>query len=103
MAADYPNKSIRLIVPYAPGGATDITSRVIAPKLGDKLGQRVLVDNRPGGSAIIGTTLVAKANPDGYTMLMATIAFSANPALYTKLPFDSVRNFAPVSLVAIVP
>ncbi len=103
LAADYPDKAIRLIVPYGPGGATDVTSRTIAPRLSEKLGQQVVVDNRPGGAAIVGMTLVAKAPADGYTMLMATIAFAANPALYAKLPFDSLKDFTPVSLVAIVP
>lgn len=103
LAADYPDKIIRLIVPYGPGGATDVTSRTIAPRLSAKLGQQVVVDNRPGGAAIVGMTLVAKAPADGYTLLMATIAFAANPALYTKLPFDSLKDFTPVSLVAIVP
>lgn len=102
-AQEFPSKPLRIVVPYAAGGATDVTSRTIAPKLGEKLGQRVVVDNRPGGSAIIGMTHVAKAAPDGYTMLMATIAFSAHPALYKSLPFESTKDFAPVSLVAIVP
>jgi tripartite-type tricarboxylate transporter receptor subunit TctC len=103
IAADYPNKPIRLIVPYAAGGATDVTSRTIAPRLSEKLGQQIIVDNRPGGAAILGMSLVAKAPADGYTMLMATIAFAANPALYSKLPFDSLKDFTPVSLVATVP
>ena len=102
-AQEFPSKPLRIVVPYAAGGATDVTSRTIAPKLGEKLGQRVVVDNRPGGSAVIGMTHVAKSAPDGYTMLMATIAFSANPALYKQLPFDSLKDFTPVSLVAIVP
>ena len=102
-AQEFPSKPLRIVVPYAAGGATDVTSRTIAPKMGEKLGQRVVVDNRPGGSAIIGMTHVAKSPPDGYTILMATIAFSANPALYRSLPFDTMKDFAPVSLVAIVP
>jgi tripartite-type tricarboxylate transporter receptor subunit TctC len=102
--ADYPSKTIRLIVPFAAGGATDITSRNMAPRMAEALGQQVLVDNRPGGNAIPGTAFVAKAPPDGYTLLMATIGFAANPGLYRqKLPFDPVADFAPVSLVAIVP
>jgi tripartite-type tricarboxylate transporter receptor subunit TctC len=103
-AADpYPNRPIRLIVPYSVGGATDITSRLIAPHLGDSMGQQVIVDNRAGGASITGTDMVAKAAPDGYTILMASIAFGANAGLYTKLPFDPQKDFAPVSLVAIVP
>jgi tripartite-type tricarboxylate transporter receptor subunit TctC len=102
-AADYPNRVIRLVVPYAAGGATDVTSRTIAPRLSEKLGQQVVVDNRPGGAAIIGMNLVAKSPADGYTLLMATIAFGANPALYEKLPYDPQKDFAPVSLVTTVP
>ena len=103
LAADYPNRVVRLIVPYAAGGATDVTSRTIAPRLSEKLGQQVVVDNRPGGAAIIGMNLVAKAPADGYTLLMATIAFGANPAIYAKLPYDPLKDFAPVSLVTTVP
>jgi tripartite-type tricarboxylate transporter receptor subunit TctC len=103
-AADpYPNRPIRLIVPYSVGGATDITSRVIAPHLADSIGYQVVVDNRPGGAAITGMDMVAKAAPDGYTILMASIAFGANAGLYAKLPFDPQKDFAPVSLVATVP
>ncbi|MEK7877476.1 MAG: tripartite tricarboxylate transporter substrate binding protein, partial [Pseudomonadota bacterium] len=103
-AADpYPNRPIRLIVPYSVGGATDITSRIVAPHLGDSMGQQVVVDNRAGGASITGTDMVAKAAPDGYTILMASIAFGANAGLYVKLPYDPQKDFAPVSLVAIVP
>ena len=103
LAADYPNRIVRLVVPYAAGGATDVTSRTLAPRLSDKLGQQVVVDNRPGGAAIIGMNIVAKSPADGYTLLMATIAFGANPALYEKLPFDAQKDFTPVSLVTTVP
>lgn len=102
-AAEYPSKPVRLVVPFGPGGATDITSRSMAPKLGDLLGQQVVVDNRPGGGGVIGTSLVAQSAPDGHTMLMATIGFAANKALYSKLPYDPATDFAAVSLVAIVP
>lgn len=102
-AESYPSKPIRLIVPYAVGGATDITSRIIAPPLGDSMGQQIIVDNRAGGASITGTDMVAKAAPDGYTILMASIAFGANAGLYTKLPYDPQKDFAPVSLVATVP
>ena len=102
-AEPYPSKPIRLIVPYAVGGATDITSRIIAQPLGDSMGQQIIVDNRAGGASITGTDMVAKAAPDGYTILMASIAFGANAGLYTKLPYDPQKDFATVSLVAIVP
>ena len=102
-AADYPSRQVRLIVPYAAGGATDVTSRTIAPRLSEKLGQQIIVDNRPGGAAIHGMNMAAKSPADGYTLLMATIAFAANPALYSKLPFDSLKDFTPVSLITRVP
>jgi tripartite-type tricarboxylate transporter receptor subunit TctC len=97
-AADYPTKPIRMIVGFAPGGGTDTTARAISAKLGDLLGQQVIIDNRAGAAGNIATELVAKAVPDGYTLLLGTIAALAiNPSLYrTKLPFDSVRDFAPI-------
>ena len=97
-AADYPTKPIRMIVGFAPGGGTDTTARAIANKLTDLLGQQVIIDNRPGAAGNIATELVSNANPDGYTLLMGTIAALAiNPSLYTtKLPFDSIKDFAPI-------
>jgi tripartite-type tricarboxylate transporter receptor subunit TctC len=103
-AADpYPVKPIRLVVPYAVGGATDITARIIAPRISESFGQQMLVDNRPGGASVPGTALVAKAPPDGYTILMATMSFGANPALFGKLPFDAQKDFAPVTLATTLP
>ncbi len=96
-AADYPTKPIRMLVGFAPGGGTDTTARPIAAKLGDVLGQQVIVDNRPGAAGNIATEITANAAPDGYTILMATIASLAiNPSLYSKLPFDPERDLAPV-------
>jgi tripartite-type tricarboxylate transporter receptor subunit TctC len=86
------------VVPYVPGGGTDFTARVIAPRLGEALGQQVVVENRPGGGTNIGSDLVAKAAPDGYTLLMAGAANAINMSLYAKLPYDTLRDFAPVSL-----
>ncbi|RPI45140.1 MAG: tripartite tricarboxylate transporter substrate binding protein [Betaproteobacteria bacterium] len=103
LAQDYPVKPIRWIIPYAPGGATDITARIMAPHLTQALGQQVVVENRAGGAAIPGFDIVAKAAPDGYTWLLANIAFGANPSLFKKLPFDVERDFTPVSKVAVVP
>jgi tripartite-type tricarboxylate transporter receptor subunit TctC len=100
-AQTYPGKPVRLVVAYAAGGTVDIVSRIIAPKLSDNLGQQVIVDNRAGGGAIIGTDVVAKAAPDGYTLLMANPAHAANPALRKKLPYDAVKSFDPVALVAL--
>ena len=97
-AQSYPNRPIRFIVPYPAGGAGDIFARVIGAKLGDAFGQQVVVDNRPGANAIIGTDMVAKAPPDGHTLIMANSApFVLNPSLYQKLPYDPVKDFAPVS------
>lgn len=104
MAADpYPVKPVRLVIPYAVGGATDITGRLIAPRLSENLGKQVIVDNRPGGASIPGTDAVAKAPADGYTILMATMSFGANPAIFHKLPFDAQKDFAPVTMVANLP
>lgn len=102
-AQEFPSKPIRWIIPYAPGGATDITARIMAPHLTQGLGQQVVVENRAGGAAIPGFDLVAKAPADGYTWLLANIAFGANPALFKKLPYDPERDFTPVSKVAVVP
>ena len=102
-AQDYPVKPIRWIIPYSPGGATDITARTLAPHMSQTLGQQLVAENRAGGAAIPGFDLVAKASPDGYTILLANIAFGANPALFEKLPFDVQKDFTPVSKVAVVP
>jgi tripartite-type tricarboxylate transporter receptor subunit TctC len=96
--AKYPQRPIRFICPYVPGGAGDIFTRTIAQKLGDALGQSVVVDNRPGANGGIGTDLVAKAPPDGHTLLMGNSGpMTINPVLYRKVPYDPVRDFAPIS------
>jgi len=102
-AQTYPAKPVRIIVGYPPGGTVDFMARIVATKLSDTFKQQVIVDNRPGGGTVIGTEIVARAAPDGYTLLMANIAFGANPALVSKLPYDAVKDFAPVSLVALLP
>ena len=102
-AQGYPTKPVRLIVPSVPGGGTDITARVIAPKLSEYLGQQVVVENRGGAGGMIGTNEVAKATPDGYMILMAISSLTINPHILAKIPFDVVRDFAPVSQVAVVP
>jgi tripartite-type tricarboxylate transporter receptor subunit TctC len=99
-AENYPNKPVRLIVPYAAGGGVDILGRIVASKLTESLGAQVIVDNRAGGGTIIGTEAVAKAVPDGYTLLFTNAALTASPALNEKLPFDPVKSFAPVAMVA---
>ncbi|MGZ8154785.1 MAG: tripartite tricarboxylate transporter substrate binding protein [Burkholderiales bacterium] len=99
----YPARPIRLIVPVAPGGGTDFTARAIAQRLGDSLGQQVIVDNRPGASGNIGVEIAAKSSPDGHTLVMPITSFSINPHLFPKLPFDTVKDFAPVVLAASAP
>jgi tripartite-type tricarboxylate transporter receptor subunit TctC len=96
----YPSKPVRLIVPYAAGGGVDILGRIVAAKLTESLGVQVIVDNRAGGGTIIGSEAVAKAPPDGYTLLFTNAALTASPALNEKLPFDPVKSFAPVAMVA---
>lgn len=104
LAQQYPSKPIRLIVPFTPGGSTDIVARIVGQKLGDALGAQVLIDNRPGAGGNIGVELAAKSAPDGYTLVMGHIGtFAVNPALYARLPYDPIRDFAPISLVAMVP
>ena len=102
-AQPYPSKTVRFIVPYPPGGATDLISRMIGSKLSSALGQQFIVDNRAGGGQKIGTALAAKAPADGYTMLLVSVTHSINPALDPRLPYDSVKDFTPVSLVAASP
>jgi tripartite-type tricarboxylate transporter receptor subunit TctC len=102
-AQTFPARPVRFLVPFAPGGATDITARLIAPRLGERLGQQVVVDNRPGAGSIIGTQILAAAPADGHTIMLAEIAFGANPALHSKLPYDTRKDFAPVILVALMP
>jgi tripartite-type tricarboxylate transporter receptor subunit TctC len=102
-AQSYPERAIRFIVPFAVGGAADITARIIAPRLSEGLGQPVVVDNRPGAGSIIGNEVVAKAPTDGHTILLTNVAFGALPALHRKLPYDPVRDFAAVSLVNSAP
>lgn len=102
-AQKYPDRPVRLIVPFAPGGGTDILGRVIAPKLAEGLGQPVPVENRAGAGSNIGAEFVTKAAPDGYTVLLGANTQAINASLYPKLPFDTIRDFAPVSLLAVAP
>jgi len=100
----YPNKPIRIIVPYPAGGAVDTVTRIVSTKLGGLLGQPMVVDNRPGGGTLLGTTLAARAAPDGYTLTMGSLAsHSTGPLLIKDPPYDPVKDFAPVSLVAVAP
>ena len=100
----YPNKPIRLVVPFAVGGGTDIPARVLAAKMTDLIGQQIIVDNRPGAGGNIGTDIAAKATPDGYTILLGSIsAFAINPGLYKKMPYDPIKDFEPIGLAALGP
>jgi tripartite-type tricarboxylate transporter receptor subunit TctC len=102
-AAPYPQRPIRVVVPYAPGGGSDILARFLAPRVAAELGQQMVVDNRPGGSAMIGTQIMARSAPDGYTLGVIDSAFMINPALYKKMPYDALRDFAPITLFASSP
>lgn len=102
--AAWPSKPITYVVPFTPGGSTDVIGRVIAQKLGDALGQPVIVDNRPGAAGAVGAAYVAKAKPDGYTLFGGTISTHAiNASLYKNLPYDPVKDFDPIALVAFLP
>ena len=103
MSQNYPNRPIRLIVPFAAGGPTDVVARIIAQKLAETVGQQVVVDNRPGATTIIGTELGAKAAPDGYTLLMIAASHSIIPSLRPKLPYDVLKDFTPVTLATAAP
>ncbi len=103
LAQPYPSKPIRLIVPFAPGGGTDIIARLVAQELSQIWEQSVVVDNRGGSGGIVGTQLAAKSAPDGHTMVLCSLALSYAPALYSKLPYDTEKDFAPISLVATQP
>jgi tripartite-type tricarboxylate transporter receptor subunit TctC len=99
-SAQYPNRPIRLIVPAAPGGGTDITARSFTPALQDNLGQPVVIENRGGAGGVIGSDVVAKAAPDGYTLLLCYVSHATNPTLVDKLPYDTLRDFTPITLVS---
>jgi tripartite-type tricarboxylate transporter receptor subunit TctC len=99
----YPNKPIRLIVPYPSGGGADIVARMLAQKLTQSMGQPVLVENKPGASTLIGTEMLAKSAPDGYTLGLITDSHAINPSFFAKLPYDSVKDFSPVSQLVFVP
>ena len=104
LAQGYPGKPVRIVVPFAPGGGTDIIGRLIARQLNDSLGQRVIIDNRAGANGIIGTELVARAVPDGHTIMLGTTATHAiNASFYSKLPYDPVKDFAPITNLAYSP
>ena len=102
-AQTFPNRQIRIVVPYSPGGGADTTARLLAPKLQEALGESVVIDNRPGAGGIIGDDAVAKAAPDGHTLLIGAFAHAVNPSLQPKMPFRTPDDFAPISLLVTVP
>ena len=101
--APYPNKPVTLVVTYPPGGGADAMARLIAPKMGEALGQPIVIENKPGAGGQIGAAAVAKAAPDGYTLMLDASSFSVNPSLYPKLPYDSMKAFKPIGVVALFP
>jgi len=102
-AQGYPSKPIRLVAPFPPGGSVDVVGRLLATKLSDSMGQQMVVDNRSGASGVIGTEVVMNAPPDGYTLLINTIPFVTNQFLMPRAPYDPLRDFVSISLVASSP
>lgn len=102
-AENFPSRTVRFIVPFTPGSATDVLARTLGQKLGEQWNQQVIVDNRVGAGSVVGTDLAAKSAPDGYTLLMVSASHAVNATLYSKLPYDSAKDFAGVSLVASIP
>jgi tripartite-type tricarboxylate transporter receptor subunit TctC len=102
-AQQYPSKPVRIVVPSSPGGGADIIARVVAPKLGERLGQQVIVENRAGAGTMIGSEAVARAVPDGYTLLMGISTLATGPAIYRKVPFNALTDFAPITLALSAP
>ena len=100
---NYPDKSVRMVVPYPPGGASDVLARIVGRRLGEQFGQQFIVDNRGGAGTVIGTQIVAGANADGYTLLITSTPMGTNPSLYAKLPYDTVRDFRGIAFVAFAP
>jgi tripartite-type tricarboxylate transporter receptor subunit TctC len=99
----YPQRPVRVVIPFPPGGTSDILTRIMGEKLTPALGQQVIVDNRPGAGGVIATDIVAKAAPDGHTLYMAFVSHAINPYVYAKLPYDTVRDFTPIALFAVSP
>src|SRR5215217_1356285 len=101
--AKYPSRPIRVVVPYTPGGITDVLTRMVMTEVGKDFNQTLIIDNRPGANSIVGVEIVAKANPDGYTLTSVIPAHTANQTLYPKLPYDALKSFAPISLLGTAP
>lgn len=99
----YPQRPVRFIVPYAPGGSSDVIARLLGQKLADALGQPFVIDNRPGAGSMIGTDLAARAAPDGHTIILSDMPHAINPSIHTKVPYDPVNDFSPITLVGVAP
>src|SRR5438105_3041266 len=99
----YPDKFIRFIVPYAPGGSSDVLARTLGQKIGDSVGQTFVIDNRPGAGSMIGTDVAAKATPDGYTIILSDMPHTINPSIHAKVPYDPVKDFSPITIVGVSP
>jgi tripartite-type tricarboxylate transporter receptor subunit TctC len=102
-ATGYPLKVVRFIVPYAPGGSSDVLARTLAQKLGAALGQAFVIDNRPGAGSMVGTDIAAKATPDGYTIILSDMPHTINPGIYAKVPYDPIGDFAPITVIGVSP
>src|SRR5262249_18939992 len=100
-AQTYPNRAVRAIVPYAAGGGVDVVARIVAPKMSEGLGQQLVIDNRGGAAGNIGAEIAARSAPDGYTVLIAGSSLTINASLYSKLPFDAMKDFTPVTAIAV--
>src|SRR3981081_3946080 len=103
LAQSYPTRSVRLIVPFAAGGPTDVIARIVAQKLSEAWGQQVYTENIPGAGGNTGVAMAAHSPPDGYTILVVSTGFIVNPSMYAKIPYDPVKDFAPITLVAASP
>lgn len=103
LAQDYPNKPVRFIVPYAPGGSSDILARTLGQKFADAMGQPFIIDNRPGAGSMVGTDALAKSPADGYTIILSDMPHTINPSINPKVPYDSVKDFSPVSVISVSP
>ena len=100
LADKYPDRPIHIIVPFAPGGSVDAVARVVGQKLTEAWGQQVMIETRPGAGTMIGTAVAAKADPDGYTLIVVVSNHATNPSLHSKMPYDTLKDFAPISLLA---
>lgn len=103
LAQDYPSKPIRFIVPYAPGGSSDVLARTLGQKLAESLGQPLVVDNRPGAGSMVGTEVLARSAPDGYTIILSDMPHTIVPSLNSRVPYDPVRDFSPISTIGVSP